>query len=47
MSALLIIVRICNILSETIKKKEIKNKKPMHGWSFDVAHGLKRLMNES
>ena len=47
MSALLIIVRICNILNETIKKTEIKTKKPMHGWSFDVAHGLKRLMNES
>ena len=46
-SALFIIVSLYVMLKETIKNEETKKIKPMHGWSFDVAHGLKRFMTES
>ena len=47
MSTLFIIVRMCNMLNEIINIKEKKQKKLMHGWGFDVAHGLKRFTIES
>ena len=47
MSALFIVVRMCIMLNEKINIQEIKNKKLMHGWGFDVAHGLKRFIIES